>query len=72
MVTINIINMKIDLFKYIMKIIVVPMLLLSLVLISHGADDHISIMNIIGFILLIISGSYIIIDAKNNKDEESK
>ena len=72
MVTINIINMNIDLFKYIMKIIVVPMLLLSLVLISHGADDHISIMNIIGFILLIMSGSYIIIDAKNNKDEESK
>lgn len=63
--------MKIDLFKYIMKIIVVPMLLLSLVLISHGTDDHISIMNVIGFILLIISGSYIIIDAKN-KDEESK
>lgn len=72
MVTIKIINMKIDLFKYIMKIVAVPMLLLSLVLISHGADDHISIMNIIGFILLIISGSYIIVDAKNNKDEESK
>lgn len=64
--------MKIDLMKYIMKIIVVPMLLLSLVLISHGSDDHISFMNIIGFILLIISGSYIIFDAKNNKDEESK
>ena len=68
MVTINIINMNIDLFKYIMKIIVVPMLLLSLVLISHGTDDHISFINVIGFILLIISGSYIIVDAKN-KDE---
>lgn len=55
-----------------MKIIVVPMLLLSLVLISHGSDNNISIINIIGFILLIISGSYIIVDAKNNKDEESK
>ena len=64
--------MKIDLIKYIMKIIVVPMLLLSLVLISHGSDSNISIINIIGFILLIISGSYIIVDAKNNKDEESK
>lgn len=64
--------MDIDLMKYIMKIIVVPMLLLSLVLISHGSDDSISIMNIIGFILLIISGSYIIVDAKNNNDEESK
>lgn len=55
-----------------MKIIVVPMLLLSLVLISHGSDGDISITNVIGFILLIISGSYIIVDAKNNKDEESK
>lgn len=64
--------MNIDLMKYIMKIIVVPMLLLSLILISHGSDNNISIMNIIGFILLIISGSYIIVDAKNNKDEESK
>lgn len=56
-----------------MKIIVVPMLLLSLVLISHGSDSNISITNVIGFILLIISGSYIIVDAKNNnKDEEIK
>lgn len=61
--------MNIDLMKYVMKIIVVPMLLLSLVLISHGSDSNISIINIIGFILLIISGSYIIVDAKNNKDE---
>lgn len=61
--------MNIDLMKYIMKIIVVPMLLLSLVLISHGSDSNISIINVIGFILLIISGSYIIVDAKNNKDE---
>ena len=65
MVTINIINMNIDLMKYIMKMIVVPMLLLSLVLIIHGSDDNISITNVIGFILLIISGSYIIVDAKN-------
>ena len=60
--------MNIDLFKYIMKMIVVPMLLLSLVLIIHGSDDNISITNVIGFILLVISGSYIIADAKN-KDE---
>lgn len=61
--------MNVDLIKYIMKIIVVPMLLLSLVLISHGADDHIGVTNVIGFILLIISGSFIIVEAKNNKDE---
>ena len=64
----NIDVMNIDLMKYIMKMIVVPMLLLSLVLIIHGNDDNISITNVIGFILLIISGSYIIVDAKN-KDE---
>ena len=61
--------MNIDLMKYIMKIIVVPMLLLSLVLISHGSDDHISFINVIGFILLIISGSYIIVDINKDKDE---
>lgn len=60
--------MNIDLMKYIMKIIVVPMLLLSLVLISHGTDDHISFINVIGIVLLFISGSYIIVDIKN-KDE---
>ena len=60
--------MDIDFFKYILKLSVVPMLLLSLVLISHGTDDHISIMNIIGFILLIISGA-IIIDNAKNEDE---
>lgn len=61
--------MNIDLIKYIMKIIVVPMLLLSLVLISHGSDSNISIINVIGFILLIISGSYIIVNASKDKDE---
>lgn len=64
--------MNIDLFKYILKLSVIPMLFLSLLLITHGDDDHISIINIIGFILLIISGSYIIVDAKNNNDEKSK
>ena len=60
--------MNIDLIKYIMKMILVPMLLLSLVLIIHGNDDNISITNVIGFILLIISGSYIIVDAKNKNE----
>lgn len=64
--------MNIDLFKYIMKIIVVPMLLLSLILITHGTDDHISIMNIIGIILLIISGAIIINNASKDNDEEIK
>ena len=64
----NINVMNIDLMKYIMKIIVIPMMLLSLVLITHGTSDHISTVNIIGFILLIISGSYIIVDAKNENE----
>lgn len=64
--------MNIDLFKYILKLSVIPMLFLSLLLIAHGTDDNINIINVIGFILLIISGSYIIVDTKNNNDEESK
>lgn len=59
--------MNIDLIKYIMKIIAVPMLFLSLILISHGADDHISFINVIGIVLLFISG--IIIVNNVNKDE---
>ena len=58
--------MKIDLIKYIMKIISVPMLFLSLILISHGADDHISFINVIGIVLLFISGIVII----NNVDKD--
>lgn len=58
--------MKIDLIKYIMKIIAVPILFLSLILISHGADDHISFINVIGIVLLFISGIVII----NNVDED--
>lgn len=54
--------MNIDLIKYIMKIIAVPILFLSLVLISHGPDDHISFINIIGIVLLFISGIVIIND----------
>ena len=58
--------MNIDLMKYIMKIIAVPILFLSLILISHGADDHISFINVIGIALLFISGIVII----NNVDKK--
>lgn len=54
--------MNIDLMKYIMKIMAVPILFLSLILISHGADDHISFINVIGIVLLFISGIVIIND----------
>ena len=52
-----------------MKIIVVPILLLSLVLISHGTDDGINGLNMIGIVLLIISGAIIINNASKDKDE---
>lgn len=58
--------MNVDLIKYIMKIITVPMLFLSLILISHGADDHISFINVIGIVLLFISGIVIV----NNVDKD--
>lgn len=61
--------MNIDLFKYILKLSVIPMLFLSILLITHGTDDSINGLNVLGIVLLIISGSFIIVEAKNNKDE---
>ena len=48
--------MNIDLFKYLMKLSVIPMMFISLVLITHDNDDGISTINIIGFIVLILTG----------------
>lgn len=39
-----------------MKLSVIPMMFVSLVLITHGNDDGISTINIIGFIVLILIG----------------
>lgn len=64
--------MDIDFFKYILKLSLIPMLFLSLLLITHGSDDGVNGLNVLGIVLLIISGTIIINDAKNNKDEESK
>ena len=60
--------MNLDLFKYILRLSVVPMLLISLLLITHGTDDSIDGLNVLGFILLIISSSYIIVEAKNEDE----
>lgn len=60
--------MNLDLFKYIMKLLVIPMLFVSLVLITHGTDDNIDVINIIGYILLIISG-IVIFNVAKNEDE---
>ena len=60
--------MNLDLFKYIMKLSIIPMMFVSLLLITHGTYDSIDVVNIIGFILLIISCSYIIVEAKNEDE----
>ena len=61
--------MNLDLFKYILRLSIIPMMFVSLLLISHGDADSIDGFNVLGFVLLIISSSYVIVDAKNNKDE---
>ena len=61
--------MNIDLFKYILRLSIIPMLFISLLLITHGTDDGINVVNVIGIVLLIISGSYIIVDTSKDKDE---
>lgn len=60
--------MNLDLFKYIMKLSVIPMMFVSLLLISHGDADSIDGLNVLGFVLLIISCSYIIVEAKNEDE----
>lgn len=60
--------MNLDVFKYILRLSVIPMMFVSLLLISHGNDDSIDGLNILGFILLIISSSYIIVEAKNEDE----
>ena len=60
--------MNLDLFKYIMKLSVIPMMFVSLLLISHGDADSINGLNVLGFVLLIISCSYIIVEAKNEDE----
>ena len=64
--------MDIDLFKYILRLSVIPMLFVSLLLITHGTDDSINVVNVIGIVLLIISGAIIINNASKDKDEEDK
>lgn len=60
--------MNLDLFKYIFRLSIIPMMFISLLLISHGDADSIDGLNVLGFILLIISCSYIIVEAKNEDE----
>lgn len=60
--------MNLDLFKYIFRLSIIPMMFISLLLISHGDADNIDGLNVLGFVLLIISCSYIIVEAKNEDE----
>lgn len=60
--------MNLDLFKYILRLSIIPMMFVSLLLISHGDADSIDGLNVLGFVLLIISCTYIIVDAKNEDE----
>lgn len=60
--------MNLDLFKYIMKLSIIPMMFVSLLLITYGNDSDINGVNIIGFVLLIISSTIIINNAKNEDE----
>ena len=51
-----------------MKLLVIPMMFVSLVLITHGNDDGISTINIIGFIVLILT-SVVIFNAARDEDK---
>lgn len=60
--------MNIDLVKYVLRLSIVPMLFVSLLLITYGADSDINIVNIFGYVLLIISG-IVIFNVAKNEDE---
>lgn len=46
--------MKIDLFKYILKLLLIPLMCISLVMLTEGSIDEINGNNVMGFILTII------------------
>ena len=60
--------MNLDLFKYIMKLSIIPIMFISLLLITYGDDSDINVVNIIGYILLVISG-IVIYNVAKNEDE---
>jgi hypothetical protein len=60
--------MNLDLFKYILRLSVIPMMFISLLLIAHGDADSIDGLNLLGFVLLIITSTIIITDAKNEDE----
>lgn len=59
--------MKIDLFKYILKLLLIPLMCISLVMLTDGSVDNISSTNVIGFILTIVVLIITIIINSNDK-----
>lgn len=45
--------MNLDLFKYIFRLSIIPMMFISLLLISHGDADNIDGINIVGLYYLL-------------------
>lgn len=60
--------MNLDLFKYILRLSVIPMMFVSLLLITYGTDSDINGVNVLGYILLVISG-IVIFNVAKNEDE---
>lgn len=59
--------MKVDLFKYILKLLLIPLMYISLVMFTKGSIDNISSTNAIGFILTIVVLIITIIINSNDK-----
>lgn len=61
--------MKIDLIKYILKVLVIPLMVVSLVMLTEGSIDDISSTNIIGFILaIVVLIITVIVDSNDKRD----
>lgn len=59
--------MKVDLFKYILKLLLIPLMCVSLVMLTEGSIDEITGNNVIGFILaIVVLIMTIIITSKDN------
>lgn len=59
--------MKIDLFKIILKLLLIPLMCVSLVMLTEGSIDEITGNNVMGFILAIIALIMTIIINSNDK-----
>lgn len=59
--------MKIDVFKYILKVLLIPLMCVSIVMLTEGSSDDISSTNVIGFVLTIVVLIITIVINSNDK-----